>query len=546
MSKGNRTERSLDTVAQEYFTYLGSHLPFQCASDEFYFLPRSEAAGQNLNTLDDLSPEKIRDHLRYVEGLIQGIQRVQPDDLDKETDRLLLLQSMESFAREYGEYRAWQRDPTLYLKIPLFATDHVMTRGDSAADRGKGDLLALFDQIPPLLDRGLQNLLSPTEISIQVALHMVRDAVAFYNREVRSFISAQLDDDRELLIKIERIIAACEQFKTGLALIPSLKSPAAGAEALKGILSVSFSYHRSPDEVLEIAQDVYHLTQEKLRRLAGQINGKKDWNLILYKGVPSVSSPGELMALYKKEIRSLRHFFCSQDIIPFPPEEGLAVLHTPPYLQSLRATASYRAPLTGDMRGQGVFYITPGREDLELISAHCPYLSAHETYPGHHVLDHLRIHHVNPIRRQIESPLFYEGWACYAEQLLDEYGYVREPRTRLIQLKRQLWRALRAILDVKIHTGRIDLGEAAREIEGLGFSSGRAQRQVRRFALTPGYQLCYAMGTHEILELRKRFEPKMGSKAFHEVLLAGGQLPFHLVEKRLEAWREKMTKMPNV
>jgi uncharacterized protein (DUF885 family) len=301
---------------------------------------------------------------------------------------------------------------------------------------------------------------------------------------------------------------------------------------------VSFSYHRSPDEVLEIAHDIYRLTQEKLRRLAGQINGNKDWSLILYKGVPSVSSPGELMELYEREIRGLRHFFCSQDIIPFPPEQGLTVLHTPLYLRSLRATASYQAPLTGDMRGKGIFYITPGSEDLELISAHCPYLSAHETYPGHHVLDHLRIHHANPIRRQIESPLFYEGWACYAEQLLDEYGYVREPRTRLIQLKRQLWRALRAILDVKIHTGRIDLGEAAREIEGLGFSSGRAKRQVRRFALTPGYQLCYAMGAHEILALRTRFEPAMGPKAFHEVLLDGGQLPFHLVEKRLEAWRD--------
>jgi hypothetical protein len=414
-----------------------------------------------------------------------------------------------------------------------------MARKDSAAERGKKDLMALFDQIPPFLNRGLQNLISPTEISVQVTLDMVRDAIAFYNRDVRSFISAQLDDERELLIKVEGIIAACERFRTGLPLMPSLKSPAAGEEALMGILSVSLSYHRSPDEVLDIAQDIYHLTQEILRRLAVQINGKKDWNLILYNGAPSASSPGELMELYEGEIRGLRRFFRSQDIIPFPRKERLAVLYTPPYLQSLRATASYRAPLTGDMRGQGVFYITPGSEDLGLISAHCPYLSAHETYPGHHVLDHLRIHHANPIRRQVESPLFYEGWACYAEQLLDEYGYVREPRTRLIQLKRQLWRALRAILDVKIHTGRIDLGEAAREIEGLGFSSGRAKRQVRRFALTPGYQLCYAMGAHEILELRRRFEPKMGPKAFHRVLLDGGQLPFHLVEKRLEAWKEK-------
>jgi len=42
------------------------------------------------------------------------------------------------------------------------------------------------------------------------------------------------------------------------------------------------------------------------------------------------------------------------------------------------------------------------------------------------------------------------------------------------------------------------------------------------------------MGSYEILELRRRFTPALGLKEFHEILLAGGQLPFHLVEKRLE------------
>ena len=131
------------------------------------------------------------------------------------------------------------------------------------------------------------------------------------------------------------------------------------------------------------------------------------------------------------------------------------------------------------------------------MSGHCPYLSAHETYPGHHILDHIRIHHPNPIRRQIESPLFYEGWACYAEQLLDELGYIRDPRQQLVGLKRRLWRCLRAILDVELHTGKIGLSGGAEKIVELGFSPQAARRQIRRFALTPGYQLCYFMGLYE-------------------------------------------------
>ena len=174
------------------------------------------------------------------------------------------------------------------------------------------------------------------------------------------------------------------------------------------------------------------------------------------------------------------------------------------------------------------------------MSSHSPYLSAHETYPGHHILDHLRIHHHNPIRRQIESPLFYEGWACYGEQLLDELGYVLDPSQQLILLKRQLWRNLRAVLDVKLQTERMTLAQAASEIQVLGFSSKRAQRQVRRFCLTPGYQLCYFMGTYEIDRLREKFGSRLGLKRFHNTLLGGGEIPFHLVEKKLDASCQKV------
>ena len=205
----------------------------------------------------------------------------------------------------------------------------------------------------------------------------------------------------------------------------------------------------------------------------------------------------------------------------------------PEYMQSLRATASYRAPLTGITEADGIFFITPGPDDLDLIAKHCPYLSAHETYPGHHLLDHIRIHHPNPIRRQIESPLFYEGWASYAEQLVDELGYIKNPRQKLFRLKRQLWRHLRASLDVKLQTGQIAPAQAASEIHALGYSLERARRQVRRFCLTPGYQLCYAMGMYEIHGLRNRFVDILGLKTFHDVLLAGGEISFDMVEKRM-------------
>jgi hypothetical protein len=535
MENNDDNKRSLQSIARDYFDYLGRHLPQQCASDEFYFLPRSGAAIPHLNTLDDLTPERIQDHLQYVRTLLREIPSEASDDLEEDIDRLLVRQSMKSFMREFADAKVWRTDPTLYIKIPLFATSRILSQTDTAPDRIKAELLTLFTQIPSFLNGAVKNLSSPSEISLKVAFDMARDALQFYEHDISSFVLENVGGDEELLEKNREVLEAWERYKKDLLRLTYNNSFAIGEDGLREMLTISLSYPKSPREILETAQHAYHETLEQLGKLAGKIDDRKSWEDLVYEQRPSITSSSEFMKLYENQVQDLRRFFHTQDIISFPPDECVSVLQTPSYLQSLRATASYSAPLTGNTKGQGIFYLTPGKEDLELISTHCPYLSAHETYPGHHILDHLRIHHSNPIRRQIESPLFYEGWACYGEQLLDELGYVQNPRQQLIGLKRQLWRDLRAELDVKLQTGKITLDKAAKEIEILGFSHQRAQRQVRRFALTPGYQLCYFMGNHEISRLRKQFSSQLGIKRFHDSLLGGGQLPFHLVERRLQA-----------
>ncbi len=533
----NRTaiKRHPGSIAKEYFDYLGKHLPQMSASDEFYFLPRSEFAIQYLSVLDVLTPERIQDHVRYVRDLLGEISMKQANGLEELIDRLFLKQSMKSFIREFDDAQTWQNDPTLYVKIPLFATDHIISRRHGTPDQVKYDLITLFAQIPSFLRLASKILRSPSETSLRVAIGMARDAIQFYSREVKSFIEERIENNRELIKINKEVCEAWDRYKRALLQFSPGEPFAVGEEGLTKILTLSLNYPKTPNEILEIARSTYQKTLEKIHALAKRIDSRKTWDLIIREQSPPISSSKEFMHLYEKEVYSLRRFFYSQSIISFPAGEEITVLETPSYLQSLRATASYSPPLTGDTKGQGIFYITPGKEDLEMISSHCPYLSAHETYPGHHILDHIRIHHPNPIRRQIESPLFYEGWACYSEQLLDELGYIQDPHQKLVQLQRQLWRCLRAVLDVELQTGKMTLAEAEKEIQFLGFSQKRAQRQIQRFCLTPGYQLCYFMGTYEILRLREKFFFGLGPKIFHDTLLAGGEIPFHLVEKRLKA-----------
>jgi uncharacterized protein (DUF885 family) len=151
------------------------------------------------------------------------------------------------------------------------------------------------------------------------------------------------------------------------------------------------------------------------------------------------------------------------------------------------------------------------------------------------LLDSVRRKLDNPTRRQIESPLFYEGWAYYGESLLAEYDYVDNPMDHLVDWKRRLWRAARCQIDVGLTAGMLSRDEAVELVTAAGFSPIEANYQIDHFRLNPGYQLCYSLGRYEIMQLRKTYGTRMDLDEFHTRLLEGGQLPFQLIEKRFEA-----------
>jgi uncharacterized protein (DUF885 family) len=78
------------------------------------------------------------------------------------------------------------------------------------------------------------------------------------------------------------------------------------------------------------------------------------------------------------------------------------------------------------------------------------------------------------------------------------------------------------------------LDDAVHLLKVCGFSSEEARRQVDRFRLNPGYQLCYSLGCHEFQQLRAAYSSQMDSTRFHNLLLEGGELPFHLIDLRFK------------
>jgi uncharacterized protein (DUF885 family) len=269
----------------------------------------------------------------------------------------------------------------------------------------------------------------------------------------------------------------------------------------------------------------------------------KSW-LELYHGYcPEEAGAIDTITLYEREMERLKHFFESNGFREVIAQGMPLVCQTPTYLQSVRSSASFSAAFTRDAGERDFFYISTraqqqrGYESGELLRKrfHREYkfLTAHETFPGHYLLDSTRRMLQNPVRSQIESPLFYEGWAYYVESLITEYGYADNPMDRLVDRKRRLWRAARCQIDIGLSTGRLVDEDALTLLTTAGFSPEEARGQIDRFRLNPGYQLCYSLGRFEILQLREAGADRMGHDRFHRLLLEGGELPFHLIEKKL-------------
>ena len=198
-------------------------------------------------------------------------------------------------------------------------------------------------------------------------------------------------------------------------------------------LKSDFSQIETLSEVLEIALEEWHENLEALEDLQRRMNPAKSWKELYHSYFPADAEGVDTLDLYRRETVRLGSFFRTHgfpgiDLLNLP-----LISETPVYLQSVRSSASFCAAFSGDRRERDIFYIStrlPARRARESeallrnrLHREYKFLTAHETIPGHFLLDSNRRNLENPVRAQIESPLFYEGWAYYAESLLVESGY---------------------------------------------------------------------------------------------------------------------------
>jgi uncharacterized protein (DUF885 family) len=530
-------------LAHRYFNYLARCFPVMCASDEFHFIPRAQDAAEYYHRLDDLDGAAVDECIDRLKAFCQEFSRLRASEtaLEKIIDLELLSANAKGIVIELEQNRVWRHNPLLYLKIVFIGIDHAFNKPVDGPKERQERILERMSSIPRLLNQAVCNLGRVPESYFHSAKAMLKDGMQ-YLRQTAKALSAC--GDKSLLPCLQDTVTALEGFENFFDSVHPVPDEHCSSTSLASSLKDHFSSARDLDEVFHIAVDEWQENLERLKDIQSKIDPGTSWQKLYHGFYPDIKET-DTFSLYRLETDRLRKFFSRRGFKKEELDSPLEIVPTPMYLKSIRSSASFAAAFSSDSKEKSFFYITTHfdgkekglKENTRLkkrLHREYKFLTAHETVPGHHLLDSMRRRLANPIRRQIESPLFYEGWAYYVESLLVREDYIKDPMEYLVDHKRRLWRSARCQIDVGLPTGLITQNNAVELLTTSGFSREEAVRQIHRFQLNPGYQLCYSLGRYEIMRLKKAYGTRMGNEAFHAFLLKGGELPFHWIEKRLQ------------
>ncbi|MCU1544925.1 MAG: hypothetical protein JWP30_25 [Homoserinimonas sp.] len=156
----------------------------------------------------------------------------------------------------------------------------------------------------------------------------------------------------------------------------------------------------------------------------------------------------------------------------------------------------------------------------------------HEGIPGHHLQLGQAVYNrakLNTWRRQLAGTSGHaEGWALYAERLMQDLGYLDDPADRLGMLDGQRMRAARVVLDIGVHLGKQRLDASGHwdfdyaldfMRKNCSMNEPSIRFEVNRYFGWPGQAPSYKVGQRIWEQLRDEVSSREGAafsmKQFH-------------------------------
>ena len=500
----------ITSISDHIMTQLANQFPVCMASDEFHFFPQHRPDQPDWSIWDDFSAESMAELILRNRSWQKTLTQFCTSDSDPmaKVDAELLQRVLQTLIEHLTLVAPQQKQPTFYLTILGIGLAE-------AIDNGPNALISRLKGLPDFIHQARHALKDVPQLFVCLALKMLPDQISWLK---------SLSPPQELL---QPVLAAFVNFETLLRELPFHEAVLIEADLYEKVASEHMRCDMKSVAIAEAIQIELTETQEILTKEAERREPGQAWQTVIDNLPRPKIPPGGIAEVYRQTIDQLAQHSVAQGFLST--EESIAwpvqVEMIPDYMRPVRSNAAFSA-LPGHPPQGGVFYIQNSK-DAKAPPADYRLLTAHETYPGHHLLDSHRWNQKQVARRHIEFPIFYEGWASFSEELLFDTGFLEDRYDRILLAKRRFWRALRGRVDLEIHTRQRKPEEAAAMLIEFGLPSKQAKDMVNRYILKPGYQLAYTIGRRHFRHLYDQYRG-MGREphTFAQKVLAQGEIGF--------------------
>ncbi len=227
---------------------------------------------------------------------------------------------------------------------------------------------------------------------------------------------------------------------------------------------------------------------------------------------------------------------------------------TPKTTFEIRQTEAFRAaassleyyPGLPDGSRPGIFYVPIVDATKFNTASGMESVFLHEAIPGHHYQFSIQSENtaLPTFRRFIWYGAYGEGYALYCESLGKELGLYTDPYQYMGALGMEIHRAIRLVVDVAMHTGKMTREEAIKYMmDNEPISEEGAEAEIERYMVYPAQALSYKTGALKIWELRNKYSKQLGDKfslpAFHYQYLKDGCMPLEIMEQSMDEWAKR-------
>jgi uncharacterized protein (DUF885 family) len=513
--------------------------------------------------VEDVSPAGRKAQANFARAILTELDAMDRSKLSRanQVDAAILSNRVRYQLWDEEVQQSWAWDPQIYNRLAGNALYLLTARPFAPLPVRLRAATSRMEKLPRLLAQS-RDALVPARVP---KVHA--QTVAKQNKGILTVLDGLLADTKGLsAAEQKRLTAAAalvrqavnaHQFWLDNILVPNAKGDfRIGAKLYDEKLAFALSSPLSRQEIRKRAEAALASTRADMYAIAkGALAGRKDAPPVpdnptdaqqqaviaaaLELAYAQHPKPDEFVSACTEAVKATSAFVKAKDLITLP-DNPVKVIETPEFKRGVAgAYCDSPGPLE---KGQETFVaVDPIPADWTTAQAESYLreyngrgiheLIVHEAMPGHYVQLWHSNRYPSTLRAVLSSGPFVEGWACYAEDMMAEQGYLeRDPLYLLVHLKLNLRTIMNSILDQAIHVDGIERDEAMRLMTEKAFQQeSEAAGKWIRAQVTSCQLPTYFVGQSEHHALRKEVEAREGAgfnlKAYHDKVLSFGSPP---------------------